>query len=501
LALTVIFGCKTQRGLGIDEEELKNLRKPLVDRINPQGIIYNNMGFILDVYGEFVDNDEYVLYLNRHKLGIGKPNYWRYRIAWEIPNSILMGILNAAGNGETQVEVRISSIVNYDISDHFDYYDDYVSVVKILQIKRNATDFSSPGRLFDEWNFSSNPILRIDNNGYLYLAWLELMEEKRQAMFCFSQDGGLTWSQVLNISRSANTVEYMDMDVDEAGHFYMVWSEGVLEENVYFSRSLDAGITWYNPLKISTDNMPDSIPVIEVDAQGKIIIFWRGSLPPDIPYPLQKAMLLTSTDLGDNWDIRLFKESDDNLGYPAVKSSHDGTIYFVCNGNEGIDLYFSEDDGLSWQVRKSGVDANFWKSWYTSLVIDMDNTLFLTWSTEDYLGHNPNSWTHFLRATDGGSSWSDVQYIDDVCSTAGGNTALLVNNGYVNMVPNSYSSLFLLRSTDGGQTWSFPEFIPGTEKSRAPDAVMDKSGKIYMVFVADYNSNDGGALKLISWQN
>jgi hypothetical protein len=144
LALTVIFGCKTQKGLGIDEEELKNLGKPNVDSINPQGIIYNNIGFILYAYGHFDNHDGYVLYLNRLKLNIGKPDYWHSQIGWEIPDSILKEILNAAGNGETQVEVRMSSIVNYDISDYFDYYSDYVSDVKILQIKRNATDFSSP---------------------------------------------------------------------------------------------------------------------------------------------------------------------------------------------------------------------------------------------------------------------------------------------------------------------------------------------------------------------
>jgi hypothetical protein len=328
------------------------------------------------------------------------------------------------------------------------------------------------------------------------------MGEKHQAMFCFSQDGGFTWSQVLNISRSDNSVGYLDMDVDEAGHFYMVWIEGEInEENVYFSRSLDFGSTWYNPLKINTDNLANCIPVIEVDARGKIIIFWSGYLPTTGSYENQKAMLWTSADLGDNWDKRLFKESDDALGYPAVTSGLDGTIYFVCAGNDSIDCYFSGDGGLSWQVRNSGVDANFWKSSYTSLVIDRDNTLFLTWSNQYYLGHSGSSFIHFLRAADKGTSWSDVQKIDDVCNTGPGNTALLVNDDYVNMVLNSSSSPFLLRSTDGGQTWSFPEFIPGTEESKAPTAVMDKSGKIYMVFVADYKWHEGGALKLISWQN
>lgn len=500
LALTVIFSCKIQKGLGISAEELRHLGKPNVDRINPQGIIYNNIGFVLYAFGQFWEYDEYSLYLNQHKIGNAKPGYWPSPIGWKIPDSILKEILNAAGNGETRVEVRISSIVNYDISDYFDYYSNFVSDVKILQIKRNARDFSSPQRLFEEWDFSLNPILRIDNNGYIYLAWRELMGENHQAMFCFSQDGGLTWSQVLNISRSDNSVKYLDMDVDEAGHFYMVWSEGNLNEmDVYFSRSLDFGSTWYNPWKISTDKIDSCIPVIEVDAQGKIIIFWRDSFPTGEYSYNEKIMLLTSADLGDNWNKRLFKESEDPLGYPAVTSGLDGTVYFACAGDDGIDCYFSEDGGLSWQVRTSGVDANFWKSSYTSLVIDRNNTLFLTWGYQDYAGHSGSNFVHFLRAADKGTSWSDVQTIDDVCNTYPGNTALLVNDDYVNLVLNSFPSLFLLRSTDGGQTWSFPEFIPGTEESKAPAAVMDKNGKIYMVFVADYKFHEGGPLKLISW--
>ena len=175
--LICVDGCKIKKGLNIDEQELIGLAKPQVDNINPQGIIYNNTGFNLTVFGDFSVNDEYVLYVNKIKFGIGLPNYWRYRISWELPDSLLRNIVSAAGSGDARMEIRVSSIVNYDISEYFEKYRDYVSDVKILQVKRNRTDFSAPARLFDEWDHSSAPVLRIDNKDYLYLAWRELMGE------------------------------------------------------------------------------------------------------------------------------------------------------------------------------------------------------------------------------------------------------------------------------------------------------------------------------------
>ncbi len=40
--LVCLGGCKIQEGLNIDEEELRGLAKPQVDRINPQGIKYHD---------------------------------------------------------------------------------------------------------------------------------------------------------------------------------------------------------------------------------------------------------------------------------------------------------------------------------------------------------------------------------------------------------------------------------------------------------------------------
>lgn len=110
------------------------------------------------------------------------------------------------------------------------------------------------------------------------------------------------------------------------------------------------------------------------------------------------------------------------------------------------------------------------------------------------MGHNNNHWTNFAIGTDKGSSWSDRQWLDYICDTSGGQTAMCVNGNYITMLLSSNSSLFLLRSTDEGQTWSYPEFIPGTENVYgpfSPNMVIDQSGKIYIVFIRTSDSRTG----------
>jgi hypothetical protein len=498
LVIVSFWGCKS--GLGISEEELENLTKPIVDRNNPQGLIYNDMGFRLAVYGNFQGNDEYTLYINKCKIGVERPNYWRYRIAWHIPKNIIKGIIDSAGTSDIQLEIRVTSIINYDISDYFDEYREYISDMKKLAIKREQTNFTTPVRLFYEWSQSHKPILQIDSKGNLYLTWIESLGDIPQAMFCFSQDGGLSWSQVLNISRSSNNVDTVDMDIDEEGHFYMVWKEYNADGGkVYFSRSLDSGFTWYNPRKISQDNEDSHFPVIEVDANGKIYIFWYSWLPDQSSEP-DKIRFMMSSDRGDHWEEIVFLTNESLTGSPVVNSGDDGTIYFLCHDYDGLSLYFSEDAGLNWLLRINDLDIGWIFGTYPSLVINQDNNFFLIWDTYDYLGHMDNQWIHFLRGMDKGTNWSEKQVLNDVCDTAGGKAAMCVNGDHINVVMDCFVSLMLVQSDDLGQTWSYAESIPGTDYSVEPAMVMDKNGKFYLVYV--HRQDDAistRALKLITW--
>ena len=501
LLLAIVFlgihACKGNVGEGIIvEDDLSNLTKPIVRRINPEGIIYNDTGFSLKVFSDYYENDNYALYINNKKFEKASPNYWRYVLSWKISKEFLKEIIDSAGEGDFKVDIRISSIVKTDISSAFNQYKAYISDVKKLEIKRDNTNFSSPVKLFPEWSNSSYLVLRIDNKENFYLAWIELIGDTNQAMFCFSQDGGQTWSQVLNISRSSNNVSQLGMDIDESGHFYMVWKEDKEGANeIYFSRSLDSGATWYNPLKISEENEDSINPLIEVDSNGKIFVVWCCLLQ-DHSHHYDKIWLSASSDLGDNWNKRIFQADDYISGYPAIRSGKEGTIYLICacEGEDNVDCHFSLDSGRSWNVNRASLKGYFWLSMYSSIKIGQNNKHFLTWYTADTMGHNNNHWTNFAIGTDKGSSWSDRQWLDYICDTSGGQTAMCVNGNYITMLLSSNSSLFLLRSTDEGQTWSYPEFIPGTENVYgpfSPNMVIDQSGKIYIVFIRTSDSRTG----------
>jgi len=477
-------GCKSE--IKSIDEDLSGYVRPIISRINPAGLIYNRMGFVLRAFSDYFENDNYVLYLNDRKFSSTSPNYWRYELNWEIPASYLEEIINAAGSNDITLKVRITPIQT-DISDRFADYPEYISDVMNLEIKRNNTDFTSPVNLFDLWEKSIDPVLRIDSLENLYLAWREELNGVFQAFFSFSEDGGESWSQVFNISRSSRNVTQVDLAIDESGYFYMVWSE---EENgyseVYFSRSLDKGNSWWNPRKLSIEGVNSNNPDIDIDSRGKIFLSWTNYLYESFPN-YNKIWLGTSADRGAIWFNRLMADNGAINGEPALKIGENGNVYLICGAvNYGIYCFYSVNYGNNWQLSQSALEGDFWLGENSSLCTGPGDKLYLTWNTQNTTGHNYINWIHFTRGTDKGFNWSEKQYMDDICNTIGTQVAMTVKGSQTNFLLHSGNSLFLLRSSDEGETWTYPEFIPGTSSSYGTvtfDMVTDSYGGIYLVYI------------------
>lgn len=485
LVVSVLFltGCKT----GIDED-LSDYVKPIIRQINPGGIIYNNMGFVLNVYSDYFENDNYVLYINKKKFETTIPNYWRYVVSWKISNEILKELLASTGNKDARLEVRITPIQS-DISDDFDRYGEYISDVLYLELKRNSTTFTTPVKLFDLWENSTDPVLRNDNAGNLYLAWREKVDDIFQAFFCFSEDRGDTWSQVLNISRSTNDVTKADLAVDEAGNFFMAWSE----ENdgfsqVYFSRSIDHGATWYNPHRISDENENSANSCIAADPTGKIFITWTNNHSDSYNEPYYDRLWLSvSPDRGEHWGKKILMENDFIGGDPALGLGENGSVYFTCGTSDGIYFLSSMDSGNNWEIKQADWGGSFLIGHNSSLHTGLNGKFFLIWNSQNTTGHNNLNWIHFISGSDRGAAWDEMQYLDNVCNTTGTRSAMSVNGSNINMLLNGSNELFLLRSSDEGRSWSYPEFIPGTESVcyyGILDMATDNEGRIYIVYIS-----------------
>ena len=497
VVLVVMFfsGAACSRAL-VPDDVLDGLHKPVITSISPEVLRFNGAGFFLDV-GLSAEDDQYVLYLNDRQVGQADPGYWRSSVGYMISSELLNEFLAASPNGAT-LNVRVTGInQSYDISGDFEKYSDYVSEPVTLEIEKGETKFSEVRQLFPEWTHSSEPVIRCDPQGNIYLAWRELINGVTQAFFSFSADGGDTWSQVLNISRSNGHVDHIDLAADGAGHFYMSWAVFDNENaNVYFCRSLDNGATWHLPVRMDAAGENARNPALEVDESGNIHMAWHRWDDPGDP----DVRLVVSRDLGKSWTMQSIDASraTNPWGEPLLAARPDGGM-FLFHGRYGneyqfLDVFTSLDQGATWKKQEVAVGDEYPFQRFSLACFGSKGQVYAGWGRSSTAGHTASYWNYFL-AGDGSGNWGAVSRLDRSCRTVDEKTALSVSTAGVDATMTQAGGLFLLRSVDGGSTWSVPEFIPGADGLYActsPDAVRHPSGNTFLVFVKKTTAMDGG---------
>ncbi len=493
---TVLLGtCACSRDL-VPDSVLEGLHKPVITGISPAVARSSGAGFFLNVATEYQEDDSYVLYIDDRRIGQDVPGYWRTALGWMLSKELVSEMLGSQESAS--LNVRVTSIPQaYDISDHFSEYAEYVSDPVKLEISQGETKFSVPRRLFPEWAHSQEPLLRCDARGHVYLAWLELLNGVYQAFFSFSADGGETWSQVLNISRSGESVSELDLAVDGAGHFYLAWmvyrSEG---SSAYFCRSLDNGATWHLPQRLNGENEAGANPALDVDERGFVSVAWRVEEGQET----NALRLSRSVDLGASWETRVLAVPEGySWGDPVLGSREDGLRFLAYGGQfggeHGFYFFSSSDAGANWraqQFRTGDYRSPFEK--FSAARLNSQSQVFFSWGASSTTGHS-SFYGNYLMRREASGTWSTVQALHDICSTVNEKTALSVRPDGVDVVLTQKGGLFLLRSPDDARNWSAPEFIPGADGlliATSPDTVRLPSGKTLMAFIKKETPMDGG---------
>jgi hypothetical protein len=505
ISLVLLAASACSRDL-VPDNILEGLHKPVVNRISPKTIRVNGAGFYLSVVIETPDDadKQYVLYINERKVGQvsgGDPQYWRnssawLSVGWVVPKELLNELLASSPNGGA-FSVRVTGISeNYDISGDFEKYSNYVSEPMAIEMRKGETQFSAVKQLFPEWTHSREPIIRCDPRGNLYLAWQEKLNDVYQAFFSFSSDGGETWSQVLNISRSSESVEQVDLAADGAGHFYMTWKVGNVESSIYFCRSIDNGATWHFPVRMNANGEYAQTPSLAVSERGDIFLAWKHWNYPGTP----DIRLAVSRDLGNTWNTRVFAEPAAEAHWRPLLATRAGGLVYLFNGRRVLDsdlvfdLYTSLDYGNFWQKQEANVGDAYLLEEHPLLRFGPENQIYISWGGVSYAGHQISLWNYFLRRESTGE-WAAIQNLRDSFLSNSSNVALAVSGKSVDVVSSGTGCLFLLRSEDEGRSWPIPETVSGSEGynvSGSQDMVFHPSGKTYLVFVRKTTTADGG---------
>ena len=323
----------------------------------------------------------------------------------------------------------------------------------------HGVSWTFPGVLSSD--FRSDPVLCGDAAGKFF--YLSLVPNFYDDIWR-SDSGGQSWSQ-LGPATGGDKQWFVIDNTNSAGHgfLYQSWSSlGNNYDGRQFTRSVDGGFTWLDPIDIPSQ---PSRGTLDVDANGTLFI--GGS-------SLRTGWFwcVRSTDAKNSAVVPTFDQSTHvNLGgYPLLGSS-------------------INPEGLAGQtflaVDRSGTGTN--------------NNVYMLASVRPYGTSNATD-VMFAKSTDGGATFSTARRINDDAINHDKwhwfGTLAVAPNGRIDVVwldsrnaaNNTDSQLFYSYSTDGGDTWSTNVSVSDPFNPFLGYPSQQKIGD-YITIVSD---NDGG---------
>ncbi len=226
-----------------------------------------------------------------------------------------------------------------------------------------------------------------------------------------SEDGGITWSQPIEVSPRASyrvlldqedagppgqedlgpaagprqIVQGPDVDVAPDGTVYVAWMDSTDDDSfegraeIRISRSDNAGATFHSPVTASAflepafraRNLPfrswsSSFPKLAISPTGDVTVLWTG-IPTDDPQDDGDIFATTSTDEGRTWSRRVKVNDDDGSAFqffPELASDPEGNLHAMWGDlrddrdHVSYHIYYStsEDGGQTWSQNSRVTD-------------------------------------------------------------------------------------------------------------------------------------------------
>lgn len=217
------------------------------------------------------------------------------------------------------------------------------------------------------------------NAGVCHLAY----QNQGAIYYSFSSDFGGSWSAPAKVSGEGKTCSFASIAAGQDGSVNIVWQDksGQSEEEIFYSRSSDAGRSWSNPVNISNTPTGSSEPKIAVGPDNAVHVVWvdalSGAKSPDVYYVVSKDAGKTWSERGD------LSNTPGAASNPAIAVSPEGTVHIAwldsTPGESHPDIFyvFNEGKGFSkWQNLSHSPRL----SAHPSLACGSKNKVYVVWS-------------------------------------------------------------------------------------------------------------------------
>jgi Tol biopolymer transport system component len=303
-----------------------------------------------------------------------------------------------------------------------------------------------------------------DDAGRVYLVWKEPVGGNTEIYYKRSPDGGISWGPAVRLSSAVGVPEAGNPGIAASGNsVHVVWFDmrtGMPQ--IYYKRSDDGGLTWSADAQISDSPVHAAYPSIAV--QGNSVYVVHGDLRDGSP----QVYYLRSLDSGVTWStpVRLSASMPHNSYTPTVAVSN-SNVYVAWTDTRDFAqpstleeeyLRRSTDGGATFEPEQRLTTdplqspAN---SWAPSLAA-RDQNVWITW----FDARDGNFEIYTRRSLDGGASWSANTRLT---TTSGQSQRPVISQRGEQLyivyweTTASGEEVYILQSNDLGTSWLAPE--------------------------------------------
>ncbi|MDQ4067718.1 MAG: hypothetical protein M3114_09050, partial [Thermoproteota archaeon] len=201
----------------------------------------------------------------------------------------------------------------------------------------NGTTFGSPINLSENPGFSEHPqIAAYDNN--VYAIWADDTSGNREVLFTRSEDNGTSFDKIKNLSN--NTSDSFNQEIAVFGdNVYVIWldqGEGA-NTSILLRASADSGATFGRTVNISSNANQETFPKVAA-YQGSVYIAWNMAGDNLDERNNEGLFFVRSLDAGNTFDNIIKLNRERAFGELQV-AAFDETVYVVSGGLHTLDVY------------------------------------------------------------------------------------------------------------------------------------------------------------------
>jgi len=288
-----------------------------------------------------------------------------------------------------------------------------------------------------------------DNN--VHAVWRDSRDGHGEIYYKLSTDSGINWGADIRLTNSTSSRNFACIAV--SGSFvHVAWQDGRHGNiEIYYKRSTNGGVTWDEDVRMTDEPQVQQNSSIAVSGSTVHVVWedWRFGVTN------QEVYYKRSSDGGISWEpeARLTNAPEGSL-WPSVSASGSvvhtvwadlrdggsGEIYYKCSTNGGITW------GADIRLRNNPEAVN------VASVAVSGSFVHVVWS--DY--RDGNGEIYYKRSTNGGINWgADTRLTSDPGSSEDPNIS--VSGSSVHIVwkdeRDGNKEIYYKRSTDGGINW------------------------------------------------